>query len=126
MFIVGFKVSSLFFIFDKYLYIIYRDRLIGLVGRVLANRPEDMRSIPSRVIPKTLKMVLGASLLNTQRYKVRIKGKSGAIQGKELRPPLHLGVEAIEKGAFWSPSTTVANITIYMRWFIFSCDLVSL
>ena len=30
----------------------------------------------------TLKMVLYTSLLNTQQYKVRIKG-SGAIQGKE-------------------------------------------
>ena len=30
---------------------------------------------PDRVIPKTLKMVLDASLLNTQHYKVRIKGK---------------------------------------------------
>ena len=32
-------------------------------------------SIPGRVIPKTQKMVLDASLLNTQHYKVRIKGK---------------------------------------------------
>ena len=31
--------------------------------------------IPGRVIPKTQKMVLDASLLNTQHYKVRIKGK---------------------------------------------------
>ena len=30
---------------------------------------------PSRVIPKTLRMGLDASLLNTQHYKVRIKGK---------------------------------------------------
>ena len=33
-------------------------------------------SAPSgRVIPKTFKMVLDTSLLNTQQYKVRIKGK---------------------------------------------------
>ena len=32
-------------------------------------------SIPNRVIPKTLKMVLDTSLLNTLQYKVRIKGK---------------------------------------------------
>ena len=32
--------------------------------------------------------------------------------GKELRPPLHHGVVAIEKGAFVSPSTTVANFTL--------------
>ena len=35
----------------------------------------DLGSIPGRVIPKTQKMVLDASLLNTQHYKVRIKGK---------------------------------------------------
>ena len=52
-------------------------------------------------------MVLGASLLNTQQYKVRIKGK---VEQSRERPPLQLGVVAIEKGAFWSPSTTVANL----------------
>ena len=51
------------------------NRLIGLVGRVFANGPGDLDSIPGRVIPKTLKMVLDTSLLNTQQYKVRIKGK---------------------------------------------------
>ena len=45
------------------------------MGRVFANGLEDMGSIPGRVIPKTLKMVLGTSLLNTQQYKVRVKGK---------------------------------------------------
>ena len=38
--------------------------------------------------------------------------KVEAIQGKELSSPLHLGVVAIEKGAFWLPSTTVANFTL--------------
>ena len=37
--------------------------------------PRDLGSIPGRVIPKTLKMVLYTSLLNTQQYKVRNKGK---------------------------------------------------
>ena len=35
----------------------------------------DLGSIPGHVIPKTLKMVLDTSLLNTQQYKVRIKSK---------------------------------------------------
>ena len=48
---------------------------IGLVGRVFANGPGDLGSIPGRVIPKTLKMVLDTSLLNTQQYKVGIEGK---------------------------------------------------
>ena len=43
---------------------------IGLVGRVFATGPGDLRSIPGRVIPKTLKMVLDASLLSIQQYKV--------------------------------------------------------
>ena len=51
------------------------NRLIGLVGRVFANGPGDLGSIPGRVIPKTLKMVLDTSLLNTQQYKVGIDGK---------------------------------------------------
>ena len=45
------------------------------VGRGFANGPGDRGSVPGRVIPKTLKMVLDTSLLNTQQYKVRIKGK---------------------------------------------------
>ena len=38
--------------------------LIGLVGRVFAKDPGDQGSIPGRVIPKTLKMVLDTTLLN--------------------------------------------------------------
>ena len=49
--------------------------LINQVGRVFTNGPGDRASIPGGVIPKTLKMVLDTSLLNTQQYKVRIKGK---------------------------------------------------
>ena len=54
----------------------YNELLLGTLGvRVFANGPGDLGSIPGRVIPKTQKMVLDASLLNTQRYKVWIKGK---------------------------------------------------
>ena len=35
------------------------------LGTVFANGPGDLGSIPVRVIPKTLKMVLDTSLLNT-------------------------------------------------------------
>ena len=60
--------------------------LISPVGRVFANGPGDMGSIPGRVIPKTLKMVLDTSLLKTQQYKVRIKSK--VEQFKERRSAL--------------------------------------
>ena len=52
-------------------------------------------------------MVLDTSLIHTQQYKVRIKGK--VEQSRERSSALHLSVVAIEKGAFWSPWTTVAN-----------------
>ena len=45
------------------------------LGRVFSNGPGNLGSISGRVIPKTLKMVLDTSLLNTQQYKVRIKVK---------------------------------------------------
>ena len=45
------------------------------MGREFVNGPGDLDSIPGRVIPKTLKMVLDNTLLNTQQYKVRIEGK---------------------------------------------------
>ena len=50
-------------------------RAIGLMSRVFANGPEDRGSVLGRVIPKTQKMVLDTALLNTQHYKVGIKGK---------------------------------------------------
>ena len=61
------------------------NRLIGPVGRVFTNGPGDLGSIPGRVIPKTLKMVLDTSLLNTQQYKVlsRVKWSN---PGKRVAP----------------------------------------
>ena len=47
-------------------------------------------------------MVLDTSLLNTQQYKVRIKGKVEQYRERS---------SALEKEAFWSPSTMVANFT---------------
>ncbi len=48
---------------------------IGLGVRVFANGLGDLGSIPGRVIPKTQKLVLDATLLNTEQCKVKIKGK---------------------------------------------------
>ena len=61
--------------------------LIVQVGWVFANGPVDLCSIPGRVIPKTLKMVLDVSLLNTQQYKVRIKGKVEQYREKSSALP---------------------------------------
>ena len=43
----------------------------GLIGRAFANGLEDQ----GWILPKTQKMVLDASKLNTPHYKVRIKSK---------------------------------------------------
>ena len=45
------------------------------IGRVFVNGASDRGSISGRVIPKTQKIVLDTSLLKTQHYDVRIKGK---------------------------------------------------
>ena len=42
---------------------------------VFANGPGDRGWIPGRVIPKTQNMALDISLINTQYYKIHIKGK---------------------------------------------------
>ena len=51
------------------------NRAIGQINKVFANSLGDLGSIPGRVLPKIQKMVLDAALLNTEHYKVRIKGK---------------------------------------------------
>ena len=56
------------------------------MGRVFTNSPGDWGSIPGRVISKTQKMVLDAALLNTQHYKVKIKGK-GEQSRNGVAPP---------------------------------------
>ena len=63
---------------------------IGQMGRLFANTPGDLASIPGRVIPKTLKMVLDTSLLNPQQYKVRIKGKVEQSRERSIAFPYTL------------------------------------
>ena len=63
---------SINILFCYFLIIIYYH---GLVDREFANGLGDWGSILSRVIQKTQKMVLDATLLSTQHCKVQIKGK---------------------------------------------------
>ena len=79
--------------------------------RVFTNGPGDLDSIPGRVIPKTQKMVLlilPCLTLSIIRYVSKVKWSN---PGKGVAAPLHLGVVAIEKGAFGSPSTMVTNFS---------------
>ena len=71
--------------------------------RVITNGSWDQGSLPVRVIPKSQKMLLKQTL-RIIRYGSR---ESGAIQEKVQHSTLHIGVVAIEKGAFGSHSTLV-------------------
>ena len=57
-----------------YIYI-YIYIYIAIMVRVFASGSGDLGSIAGRVIQKTQKIILDTSWLNTQHYKVRIKGK---------------------------------------------------
>ena len=76
---------------------------------MFANGPGDLGSIRGRVIRKTFKMVLDTSCLTLSdiKYVSRVKVEQSREWSSALR--LHLGVVAIEKGAFGSSSTTAAN-----------------
>ena len=78
------------------------NRLTGLVGRVFTDGPGNVGSIPGRVIPKTLKMVLDTYLFNTQQYKVRIKGKVKQSWEKSSAPP------TLWCSSYWKGSLLVA------------------
>ena len=84
------------------------------MGRVFSNVPGDLGSVPGKVIPKTLKMVLDTSLLKIRNigYVSRVKWSYPGKRSSAF--PLHLGVVVIVKWAFWSPSTMVANFTFYL------------
>ena len=54
------------------------------LGRVFANGPGDLGSIPGRVISKTLKMELDTSLLNTQQERPLRFCPSGEVTKKKI------------------------------------------
>ena len=68
--------------------------------RVFANDPGNLSSIPGRVITKTQEMVLDATLLNTQHYKVRIKVK-WSNPGKGVAPSLTPWCRSYQKVSLW-------------------------
>ena len=69
-------IVQVFSFFKKIPSITYAELVfIAMMVREFANGLGDRGSIPGRVLPKTQKMVLNASLLNIQHYKGRIKGK---------------------------------------------------
>ena len=91
------------------------------------NGPWDLRSIPGRIIPKTLKMVLDTSLLNTQQYKVRIKRKVEK-SGEKVAPFPTPQCCSSWKGSLWVAldySRQLQYIYIYMYIYIYRILLSS-
>ena len=89
---------------------------------VFANGPRDPGSLLGQLISKTQKLCLMSPCLTPSiiRYESRI---NSAIQGKEQCLSVHLGVVAIEKGAFGSASTSYNNyIYIYIYIYTFLQD----
>ena len=85
------------------------DDAFGIKVRVFVNGSGDRGSITCRVIPKTQNMVVDVSLLNIIRHGSRVYT---AIQVKEWHLPLRLGLVAIEKGSFRSPSSMIGQLLI--------------
>ena len=94
--------------------------------RVFANGPGDLGSIPGRVTPKSQKMILDVTLLNTQHYKVQIKGKMVQSQLEShqrvkkwnlMSPCLILNIIRYRSRVKWSnPGKEVASSST--PWFI--------
>ena len=99
----------------------------GLGVRVFANGSGDLGSIPGRVIPKTQKMVLDATLLNTQHYKVRIKGKVEYSREGVAPSPTHW-CSSYRKGSLRVTLDYGRQLylLIYIYIYIFEVDLIQL
>ena len=87
---------------------IVRQNYTCLVGRVFANGPGDLGSIPGWVIPKIFKIVLDTSLLNTQQYKVKWSNP-----GKGVVPSPTPQRSSSWKGSLWLPSTKGRQLYLY-------------
>ena len=70
-------ISKSPFTTDIYIYIYIYQQIVVVVRFLTAGIKQLYFWVQSQVVskPKTLKMVLDTSLLNTQQYKVHIKGK---------------------------------------------------
>ena len=94
--------------------------LIGLVGRVFANGPGDLGSIPDRVIPKTLKMVLDTSFLNTQQHKVRIKGKVEQFRERSSALLYTSVLQLLKREPSGPPWLRAPTLLTYFLWLLSS------
>ena len=105
-----------YFAFIKKSYLLNNSLYVYIYIRVFANGPGDLGSVPGRVIPKTQKMVLDTSLLNTQHYKVRIKWSD---PGEGVAPSLTPRCSRYWKGSLWVVLDNGRQLTLYIYIYIY-------
>ena len=87
---------------------------------LFANGLGDWGSIPGRFILKIQKMVIDASLLNTQHFKVWIKGKWSNPE-KGVAPSPTPQYCSYWKGSFWVTFKYGRQAYIYIYIYIYIC-----
>ena len=95
-------------------YIFAFSNTIGLLSRMFANGPGDRGSIQVKSYQRLKKkwyLMPPCLALSIIRYRSRVKWSN---PGNGVVPSLHLSVVAIEKGAFGSSLTKVANFTFLL------------
>ena len=86
---------------------------------LFTNSPGDLGSITGRVISKTMKMVLNASLLKTQHYNVRIKGKVGQSRKRNSVLPFTFVWKLSKRNTSGHPQRRSPNLS-YIYIYIYS------
>ena len=94
--------------------IIITNQTIGMMVRIFAKGPGNRGSIPGRIIVRTQNMVLDASLLSTQHYKVRIKGKLRNPRKREAPSSTTRCCRYVKRKPLGRPELQSANIYIYI------------
>ena len=94
--------------------------------RVFANSPGDRGSIPGQIIPKTQKMVLDAYLLNTQQYKVCIKGKVKQSRERSSAFPYTLVLQLLKGEPSGHPRLTSPTLLYLLSFFNFCLNFIEI
>ena len=100
---------------------------IDQVGRVLTNGLGDQGLIPGWVTPKIQKMIPDTALLNTQYYKIQIKGKVEQSRERSSALPYTFKLSLATDANFtyiymwvsynnWCLYTSIASNKAFIRW----------
>ena len=111
--------TELLALFYAFINVLLLNRAIGLMSRVFTNGPEN--GVQSQV-ESYQRLKNGTWCRIALHYSALYgtdEGQNRAIRRMELRLPLHVGIVAIEKTAFGSPSTTITSLLLRGLFFFF-------